>query len=437
VVSQRSRKRSLSTERISRLESLPGWIWNALEGAWEESFSVLEKYVKREGHAFVPRSHIEDEIRLGAWVNIQRNYKERYSKERVSRLGSLQGWTWNVLEAAWEEGFFALEKYVAREGQARVLKSHTETGFRLGQWVGVQRRGGKGLSRERISRLESLRGWTWNSPEAAWEEAWYALEKYIAKERHARVPRSYTEDGLYLGQWVNKQRSTRKRLPAERISRLASLSGWTWDPQESAWEEGFSALEKYVEREGNAHVPRPHIEDAFHLGRWVNSQRNAQKGLFGKGLSAERISRLESLQGWTWNVLETSWEESFSVLEKYVKREGHAFVPRSHIEDEIRLGAWVNAQRRMKESLSPERFSRLESLQGWVWNAPEAAWEGGFSALGKYVAREGHARVSQSHIEDGFNVGQWVGVQRGAKERLPTERISRLESLPGWVWNAR
>ena len=71
------------------------------------------------------------------------------------------------------------------------------------------------------------------------------------------------------------------------------------------------------------------------------------------------------------------------------------------------------------------------------WRGKEAAWEAGFVSLGKYFAREGHAIVPSSHTENDFNLGQWVRLQRRAKERFSTERLSRLESLPGWTWNPR
>jgi len=73
-------------------------------------------------------------------------------------------------------------------------------------------------------------------------------------------------------------------------------------------------------------------------------------------------------------------------------------------------------------------------VPGWVWNTREAAWEVGFAALEKYAEREGHARVSDTYWEGEYNLGQWVRVQRRTREGLSQERISRLESLIGWIW---
>ena len=70
-----------------------------------------------------------------------------------------------------------------------------------------------------------------------------------------------------------------------------------WDPFADQWEEGFSQLLHYVERNGDARVPHSHTVDGFKLGYWVLGQR--QK--YAKGtLSADRQRRLRRLSGWTW-----------------------------------------------------------------------------------------------------------------------------------------
>ena len=55
------------------------------------------------------------------------------------------------------------ERNVEREGHARVPAGHVEAGFRLGQWVKVQRRSHPTMSADRAARLEALPGWTWEA----------------------------------------------------------------------------------------------------------------------------------------------------------------------------------------------------------------------------------------------------------------------------------
>ena len=173
-----------------------------------------------------------------------------------------------------------------------------------------------------------------------------------------------------MGQWVSVQRSGKDELTPERITRLESLKGWVWDILEFQWEEGFSYLKAYVEKEGHARVIGSYkTEDGYKLGQWVNRQRLAKKK---NKLTSEKIIRLESLNGWVWGAHDSRWEKWFSYLKEFVEREGHARVPFSYkTADEYYLGRWVDKQRlaKKKNKLTPERIKRLESLKGWVWDA--------------------------------------------------------------------
>jgi Helicase associated domain len=65
-------------------------------------------------------------------------------------------------------------------------------------------------------------------------------------------------------------------------------------------------------------------------------------------------------------------------------------------------------------------------------------WERGLAALRNFRAREGHCYPSRNHVEGGFNLGQWVSVQRYyyRKDLLPKERKQRLDKI-GFVWDWR
>ncbi len=141
--------------------------------SWEFWFGMLEQFVERHGHARVSRPCTVDGYRLGAWVNGQRN---KYSNgtlaaDRKSRLQNLPGWTWDAHAEQWDEGFRRLLDYVEHHGDARVPLSCNVDGYRLGQWVNVQRdRHSEGtLHHERRARLEALPGWVWSPLDAQWE----------------------------------------------------------------------------------------------------------------------------------------------------------------------------------------------------------------------------------------------------------------------------
>jgi hypothetical protein len=152
-----------------------------------------------------------------------------------------------------------------------------------------------------------------------------------------------------------------------------------------------------------------------------------------------RRQRLESLPGWSWDANLSKWEDGFSYLKEFSKREGHCRVSTSYkTEDGYRLGQWVGVQRTIKGTMNPERRQRLESLPDWSWDVTLYKWEEGFSRLKQLSERKGNCRVSQTYkTDDGYPLGVWVSYQRSKKDAMEPERRQRLESLSGWVWKVK
>jgi hypothetical protein len=335
---------------------------------------ALKQFVAREGHARVPRGHIEDDLQLGSWITAQRSaYKKRdLSAVQTTRLEALPGWSWDLIGQRWETNFALLERFVAREGHARVPQSHVEDGVMLGRWVTKQQashRAGR-LTGSRVDRLEALPGWCWSRHAQQWEDYFALLERFVAREGHALVPQDH-EDQEKLGIWVSTQRSTYKegRLSGEQIERSEALPGWSWDAISDRWETNFGVLQHFVGREGHARVPAHHIEGDVPLGRWVTNQRVSHRD--GR-LSKRQIARLEALPGWSWDPIADEWQNMFALLKTFVAREGHARVPDRHVESRKQLGAWVGHQRNSykKGRLSKRQIACLEALRGWSWNPP-------------------------------------------------------------------
>ena len=124
-----------------------------------------------------------------------------------------------------------------------------------------------------------------------------------------------------------------------------------------------------MNQHGNTKVPSSYVTpDSFKLGSWVSDQRkNKSKNL----LSQNRIERLETLPGWSWDPLTEQWEKAFKQLQLYVNLNGYAGVPQEYvIQDGFKLGQWVSIQRQNKSQklLSQDRIERLEALPGWSWD---------------------------------------------------------------------
>ncbi len=475
-------ERSLTESRRLRLEALPGWSWKVLEDNWQMGLRKLLAYVAEHGDARVPLDAEYEGFPLGRWVRGRRaSYtKGRLSAEKVAVLERLPGWAWNAPAESWEDAFAELKCYVRSHGVARPAVKFKQNGLALGAWVDIQRMAykAKRISADRIVRLEQLPGWTWTPLDSKWEQGFAALQTFVLREGHARVPKDHDEDGVPLGTWVGNQREFRARgsLADDRQARLERLTGWVWDAVAALWDDAFGLLLKYVEREGHAKVPLKHLEDGFRLGAWVAARRGAFRK---RKLPADRAQLLAALPGWVWNPrteatrgLATTgalgphqpspeepgptpptpnepaprnnqwqfrvWQARLEQLERFVAQHGHSRVPNTYTSGGFGLGVWVESQRRSykRGSLPEDLAQRLEALPAWSWEAKADDWWRAYKELEKFVAREGHAKVPQDHREGQFGLGAWVSHQRGSRSRMAEDRRHALEALTGWQWNA-
>jgi len=317
-------KRTIDLTRTALLDAVPGWTWNTKEVRWQQGFKCLQRFVTNNGHARVPNAHYEDGFPLGRWVLRQRQLhgcgelngclgtwvpnqrkaqeKGQFSPGRAERLGRLPGWSWDAFDAGWEEKFAALAKYVERTGNTAMPRDWVEDGYWLGRWIGAQRQSYRrgALSEERRRRLETLRGWSWNTLEEKWEEGFRHLEDFITREGSAAVAVPYVEDdGFRLGQWTAVQRyqHAHGKLSVERVRRLESQPGWAWDMVAARQQDAMTCLRAFVAREGHARVPVAHVEGAFPLGSWAMDRRRAYRS--GK-LDDQVAQELGSLPGRRW-----------------------------------------------------------------------------------------------------------------------------------------
>jgi hypothetical protein len=442
VAEQRTnyRKDNLSVDRKRRLDDL-GFVWNTHANAWQEGFAALTAFIAREGHCSPPQRYKEEKFSLGRWVHTQRRERisNRLSAERQLQLDKI-GFVWNPLEEAWEEGFTLLRSFKEREGHCDPSPRLEENGFKLGQWVRNQRAERWSMPDERRRRLDEI-GFVWTLNEDAWQQGFAALSAFKNREGHCSVPNSHIENGYPLGRWVGTQRLTldgygnRRPLSQDRRQRLAEL-GFVWDKLDGDWEEGFSHLKIYREREGHSRVPHDHLEGHFRLGQWARANRDrlSKSSNLQGSLYDERWRRLEEL-GFAWSLVDAAWEEGFNRLKTYRDREGHCRVPRFHTEDAFRLGMWVASQRSNKDALSKQQRERLNGLV-FVWDPLETAWDHAIECLKRFKERAGHCEVPIDYRVNGFRLGKWVSRQRQKRDKLTEQRRQQLNEL-GFTWKVR
>jgi predicted helicase len=144
---------------------------------------------------------------------------------------------------------------------------------------------------------QSLRTYLVEQTTESWMFWFGLLEKFGKEHGHCRVPNDYnTDDGYRLGRWVEVQRRTKDKMDPDRQERLEALPGWSWDVLSEKWEEGFSQLKKFSDREDHCRVPKRYTtSDGYRLGAWVRVQRNTKDKM-----PPDRRQRLDALLRWSW-----------------------------------------------------------------------------------------------------------------------------------------
>jgi hypothetical protein len=436
VRTQRKCRSFLSPERLALLESLKGWSWDLSSDRWAEAFERLNTFTAKTGHARPSKGYkTSDGFGLRSWVGKQRRDKDFLAADRIALLESLNGWSWDPFAEQWSDGFERLKLFTEKTGTARPSnRERSSDGFNLGAWVGTQRRYKHVLSQERIALLESLNGWNWTALEGKWDRAYHALTEYVARTGHASPASTFvTPSGLALGAWVSAQRQRRDSLRQDRLTRLESLNGWVWEPTAGQWTEAFERLKAHTDKTGHSRIPVGYkTSDGFSLGKWVSHQRSKKDSL-----TADRISDLESLNGWSWDALAEKWNDGFKRLKRFIDQTGDSRPAQRYITpDGFALGTWVSTQRKNFKEINPERVALLESLPGWSWNQFADEWSEAFKRLKAFSDTAGHTQVSlESKTSRGFHLGHWVKRQRRSKDSLTSARIALLESLNGWSWD--
>jgi hypothetical protein len=196
-------------------------VLNALQEHDEDLLDIVRELQERKGagEPFNLRRLREKVEFIGPAVDLER-LTTSISIAISDRIGS-----------GWDEWYGRLKDYKQRVGDCLVLHSYRDptSGYRLGQWVGVQRTTKDTMPSERRARLDAL-GFVWDAHGAWWEEGFRCLERYRQDQGDCLVPRGYRDPAsdFQLGSWVANQRQNKDTMSPERRQRLDAL-GFAWD----------------------------------------------------------------------------------------------------------------------------------------------------------------------------------------------------------------
>ena len=257
----------------------------------------------------------------------------------------------------------------------------------------------------------------------SWDEIMGRLVKFKEREGHLRVPYYFDDDGYKLGQRVVNLRQQRSILSKDRISILNEM-GFVWNEIDEKWNDFITALTSFQEREGHLNVKTNHVENGYQLGQRVIKYRvEIEKN---NDFHKDRIDQLEKM-GFIWDSNVYNWNQHFEALKSFKSREGHITVPRSHRENDLLLGKWIQRQRSSYKNLTEDQQMKLAEL-GFVLNPFDSSWNQALTCLDSYIEAHGNSDVPQRYVDGDFKLGVWCHNQRKqfSDNKLTPEKIELL-----------
>ena len=273
----------LSQEKASLLESMSGWAWDAKEAWWEEGFAAFSDFYKTNGHVNVPQQHITPAgFTLGTWLsNRKQEHRDgRLAQHKIRILQEFEGYS-PLPKNHWEEGYVHVLEAVDESGTADLVVDYScAHGIQVGSWISNQRaayRRGK-LTREQIAKLESLPSWTWRKKENPRDLFNQSLEEYVnfieQQGRYPSLSKDAPEEEKRLADWQGSQRQryrSGKLSDASKRAILERLPSFAWSQKDEEWLQKLAAYKKFLNEEGDVHVPIKARVDGFSLANFVNS----------------------------------------------------------------------------------------------------------------------------------------------------------------------
>jgi hypothetical protein len=403
-----------------------------LGSIWDEKFAELKKFHELFGSTDIPEDWIKYKT-LRRWVAYQRSLwkKGKLSENRIRKLNDI-GFTWEPLEASWEEMYLSLIEFKNACGHCNV-PIRWEENQKLANWVIYLRKlKKKGQLREdRIKRLENI-GFIWDWYETKWDELYSALVEFKKVQGHCYVPRRW-EKNKKLANWVIYLRTlrTKGQLRKDHIKLLDDI-GFIWakgSKKISLWDEMILELREFKKIHGHCKVPEEWPKNP-ELSQWVTQQ---QILIMQGKLSEKQIAILEEIGFHPKENI--TWEKMYYKLIDFKAKYGHCNVPLDYSEN-LELSNWVKSQRNLeiKGGLKSYQIRRLNEVE-FVWRADEFTWEQMFEVLVEFKNNHGHCNVPHNYSRN-LDLAIWIRRQRDLRRKGKlNERYIQILDMIGLKWS--
>lgn len=270
-----------------------------------------------------------------------------------------------------------------------------------------------------------------------WSYMYKRVKTWI--DEHDKLPYKESKNKLEreLGTWChNTKRQYRiKQLNHDRITKLESLTSWTWPKSTTiakTFDEKYEELRQFIHDHKRLPVSsaKNKIEKSLH--RFCDGVRQLQK----KGKLKKHVyNRMNQLDMWFWTKI-ISFETKFEQLKEWLIEHKRSPNKSSKNKIERSLGNFCSDQRKFykKGKLSKDRILLLKSLPISVLEL-ENKFDIIFEELKKWINNNNRLPISHSTNSDEKRLGNFCTHRRKyyANKKISQYQIDKFESL-GEIW---
>ena len=394
----------------------------------------------------INKSLVEDVL-----FDIEVNYHDLYNE-----LRELQE---RFITYTWEDSYELARCYYNYHGNLGIPRNFRTDdginydlyGYRLGDWIAQMRRSKDKLSPRKISKLEKI-GMIWKCY-LTWSESYEIFKEFVLLNGIDTIRTNTIYKEVKIGEWLNNQKNYYRmgKLKEKRKNLLEDL-GVIWNFTQS-WEDSYAMLVKFYKK--NNHINLPYMfktkdginydKGGFGLYDWLRNQKTAFR--FGK-LDDNKISKLLDL-GFDFEIKKAKKPLSLSdykiVLSKFYQSTGAITSSRGVLhkidgyEEEIDIARIIDRIKRKKDegTLSSDDIKYFEEFGiKWTSYVPKS-WDEAYTYAVIFYEEYGHLNVSSSYkTKDGFDLGNWIYLQRKNMDSLSQEKKDKLNAIE-MIWDVK
>ena len=231
------------------------------------------------------------------------------------------------------------------------------------------------------------------------------------------------------------------------------------------WMYKYNLAKAYFKHNGNLEISQSYktlngyeyAEEGIALGAWLNTQRQAYKGVGTCKITEEQIKLLEKI-GMRFETRDNNeeWNKKYELAKIYFEHNRNLEIPYNYktlngyeyAENGITLGIWITTQRQAYKGqgtckISEDQIKLLEEIgMRFETNYKEEEWNKKYELAKAYFEHNGNLEIPCSYktlngyeyVEEGIALGAWLNTQRKAykgqgSNKITEQQIKLLEEI--------